>query len=616
MLNRKIKTIINSERSYFIFGLIIVTIYLMPLFFKPLYISLFDVLDSAVPQLKVLAHSGMIFADNNATIPNMMNGLPRAVYGSEFNVMLWLYYFFEPKTAYIINQIIIHYVAYVTAYLLLRRYIITPKKYEDYLILLASSLYFALLPFFSTEGLSIPSLPLATYALLNIRTKHDRWTDWLILILIPFYASFVFVYMFYIILAGIYGIYDIIKNKYINIHFFLALILFGLIFLFVEYRLILITLHPLFVSHRTEFDFFLNSPVMDAYRGAHVFFLNGHHQHLIDLQFKYILPTILMGMILSLSQKKFNKNESMVIWVLIILSYAVNFWSFALTQLYSMPILIIYALSIYLLTKYTRLMPILFLIQIALAGFLFVVTCKCFHFLEFYIPILKELNVSRMAFVQPLIWIILLSIAMKIYENRLKYTRYFIILFMIAQVIMSFNTKEFFNHKMTGYATFSNYYAPHLFKILKTYIKPKNAHVANFGIAPQIALYNGLYTIDGYCTNYPLSYKHKFRKVIKNYLLKNKSTFDVWGSKLYIMQIRGTPDVYSIARGSVFQKILFDTKALCALHTDYIISAYDINISKRKDIQLKKKLMGGRNTWDLYLYKLICSQHKNIKNTQ
>jgi len=597
------KNLFNNDTFMFFLGLLVVMVYLLPLFRSPLYISIFDNLDSTIPLLKILAHSGKIFASNNDIIPNMMNGLPRSTYGSEYSVMLWLYYFFEPKTAYIINQVFIHIVAYISIYTLLKKYIT-----KNNIILLSASLYFALLPFFSPEGLSIPLLPLVTYSLLNIKNNQDKLWDWIILVAIPFYTNFIFIYIFYILLAGIYGILESIRNKHLLYRYFIALFIMGTIYIFVEYRLVLSTILHQFISHRSEFNLYFSSTIIDAYRGAHVFFLNGHHQHLIDLQFAYVLPTILIGILLSLSRKKFSKTESMIIWVLIILSFTTNVWATLLTQLYSLPILSIVVLLIYLFTKYTKVIPLLFLLQIILSLILFISSSKNMHFLIDFIPLLKTLNISRIAFIQPLLWSILLAMTLKIYSDRLHYFLPFILLFIILQIQLSFKTKEYFNISKKGYATFSSYYAPTLFKEIKKKFKIDQNKVIHFGLQPAVSLYNGIYTVDGYITNYPLSYKNKFKKVIEKYLRQkdNRIAFEKWGSKLYLMQVRGTPDIYKALKGTTIQTTLFDTKALCNLKTEYIISSYEINTTKRSDLKLKGIFKDNTSLWDIYLYRILC----------
>jgi hypothetical protein len=605
---------IDKKHYTFYFGLFIVLLYLLPLFLEPLYISIFDILDSTIPNLKILAHSGKIFADNNEIIPNMMNGLPRSTYGSEYNIMLWLYYFFDAKTAYIINQILIHLTAYFSMYIFLDKYIVKNTKNKN-LIILTGSLYFALLPIFSSEGLTIPLLPLVTYSLLNIKNKKDKFFDWLILILTPLYASFIFLYIFYIILAGIYLLWDTFKQKNFNSRFFLAIFILGLVFLIQEYRLIIsMFIDHGFTSHRIEFDKFFTYDFLTSFRTGHVFFLNGHHQHLIDLQMPYLIPVVIIAIFLSLKKTAFNKNESMIIWLLIIVGYAIDIWSETLSQLYSMPLLTICTLLIYLFTKENKSFILLFILQILFALFTMFSICECGKNLITYIPLLKEFNISRLAFLQPFIWAILLTISFQIITKKLKYTTWFIMLFITIQSLHEFSTKEFLNHKQQTFETFNNYYIPNTFQKIKSEFKNiNNIRFVNFGLEPAISLYNGLYIVDGYTTNYPLSYKKKFRNVIKEFLkdTPKDNNYDNWGSKVYLMGIPSMKDFYQ--KGITVHKLFFSINELCKLNTDYIISSHQIDTKKYQKLILKNKYENNENDkWDIYLYEIRCNNENNI----
>ncbi|MFX0107767.1 MAG: DUF6044 family protein, partial [Candidatus Hodarchaeota archaeon] len=66
---------------------------------QAVYVGVHDNFDSSMVWFKVLADSGMLFSDSLEPIPQIMDGLPRLSFGSEFYVLVWLFYFFEPFTA-------------------------------------------------------------------------------------------------------------------------------------------------------------------------------------------------------------------------------------------------------------------------------------------------------------------------------------------------------------------------------------------------------------------------------------------------------------------------------------------------------------------------------------
>ncbi|WP_292661661.1 DUF6044 family protein, partial [Nitratifractor sp.] len=197
------KFLVNDKLWAFL-SFILLGWYLSPLFMHTFYVPIFDNLDSNVVWYKILAHSGKIFAPNNSMIPNMMHGLPRFTYGGELNLVLWLYHFFSPKTAYIINEFLIHIIAFFSMYLFLKKYIVPPSEIYGNVPVFVGSLYFALLPYWSGAGAGIALLPLVTYALLNIKNNSSGIWEWILLVFLPLYSSLVIIYFFYIVMAGLY----------------------------------------------------------------------------------------------------------------------------------------------------------------------------------------------------------------------------------------------------------------------------------------------------------------------------------------------------------------------------------------------------------------------------
>lgn len=92
---------------------------------------------------------------------------------------------------------------------------------------------------------------------------------------------------------------------------------------------------------------------------------------------------------------------------------------------------------------------------------------------------------------------------------------------------------------VTGYISWKSYFSEELMQELdETIGRDKTTYrVAHLGISPAPALLHGFYTADGYSNNYPLEYKHKFRKVIEKELEKTDEAavyFDTWGNRCYL----------------------------------------------------------------------------------
>lgn len=112
-------------------------------------------------------------------------------------------------------------------------------------------------------------------------------------------------------------------------------------------------------------------------------------------------------------------------------------------------------------------------------------------------------------------------------------------------------------------STFNEYYRTKWFDEHKKTIG--NSAVMSVGLDPMISLANGLTTIDGYFSLYPLSYKKEFRQIIDSSLPAARSDyFDKWGSRIYAFHV--TPE----------------TIDFCAAHrlgARFIISTKPIKIS-------------------------------------
>lgn len=602
-----------APRLWLLVAIASLLLYLSPLL-GTFYVPTFDNLDSIVPWYKMLADNGMIFADLNATVPQMMNGLPRSSFPGDFNVILWLYYFFAPKTAFIINEVAIHIIAFISMYVFLHRYIVPSCNAYSRVLNIFGALYFSLIPYWSGAGASVALLPLVTYSLLNIKFRQSQWFDWILLLVLPLYTHFVFLYMFYIFMAGIYLVWDAVWNRSINIMLLLALTLMGSAFLASDYRLVAaMFVDNQFVSHRTEFDIFFKSDFLEAYEKARVFFLVGHISHDSGLQNYYIVPMAVIGMLLSFIPRRFNVKESMMIWVLIVLSFVPGVWQEFLTHKLSFPAIFLVALLGIILQQKHRMLLLLILLQMFLACTAALDQYKGMAFFEDYFPILRELNVTRIAFVSPFVWGLLFVLSMKIIVRKLHFSIIFLAAIMGLQIATSFEHSFYQWDRQPKMVSFEEYFAPKLFAQLKKAIPQPldQIRVVSYGVEPAVTLYNGFYTLDGYCVNYPLQYKHEFRKVIADYLSqdsffakKAREVYDDWGGKVYILTTTVTLEYYS--KDIVVQKLVFDSQALCDLGADYMISSMKFQDPKVKDLTFVKSFVGTQNSWDIYLYKFEC----------
>ena len=91
------------------------------------------------------------------------------------------------------------------------------------------------------------------------------------------------------------------------------------------------------------------------------------------------------------------------------------------------------------------------------------------------------------------------------------------------------------NYKVDTGISFDSYYKIEIYDKIKKVVG--DSRVASVGIDPMIAPMNDIKAIDGYHQMFSLSYKNKFRKIIKNELEQNeflRNYYDFWGNRVYM----------------------------------------------------------------------------------
>ncbi len=606
-----------QNKSIWLYGSIVsLILYLSPLLIYGgnLHFLVFDNLDSNVVWFKILAESGKIFASNNTIIPNMMNGLPRSCYGSEFNVILWLYYFFTPIQAYVINELLIHSVAFVSMYLFLDRYLFKEDGKYKHIYINIGALYFAILPFWPSGGLSIPLMPLVTYALLKIEEGQDSWKSWILLILLPLYSSFTIVYFFYFFLAGIYFLRKSIITRAFNRKLFFALLLVVILFLLSDYRLVMqMFFEDHFISNRTEYYSLVNKSFLDAYRSSLLELLDGI-PHAKGVQLILLLPLSLFILFLSFIKKQLSIKESLIFISLFILSYYMGVWDNILRQIYTLPLILIITIVL-LLKKSTLPLAELLLWQVFIAfwfGFSFY---EGWDMIFQFFPALEMFNFSRFVFISEILWALIVTIAIKEITNKIQFSGFLILLFISIQFSISTNASFFTRNQNLYQLPFHQYYAQEQFKEIEQYIdQPKSSYtVVSLGIDPAVSQFNGFYTLDGYMVNYPLSYKHEFRKIITEYIDNNntfyKNLYDGWGSKLYLFDNDVQYAYYNefIIRGThnkSYNNLDLDVSQIAKMGGNYILSAQKIKDPHNHQLTFLKTFTNTDTLWSISLYKV------------
>jgi len=559
---------IAQSHIYLICASAIVIAYLAPLFVlwdnAPTLVH--DNLDSNVVMFKILADSGQLFGSMNDTIPQIMNGIPRNVLGSEFNAIQWLYLLFDPYMAYVLNLTVMHITAFIGMYLLLKKYFLDNK--EDKIILVGVALSFALLPFWPSGGLSVSGMPLLLYAFLNIRSKMWSIIDWTIIALFPLYSSFALAGFFIIVALGIFWFFEFIRSRKPNYPFFAAIILIVVIYCLVEYRLIYNMFFDTgYLSHRIEFRAIDNLNLFGALKRSIGIFIFGQY-HAASLQ-QYFIAVSVATAFLILIIKRVRYNSFLIfLGIVAIIALFYGLWQWE---------------------------------EIVLIRSHFVIG--------------RTFQLDRFYFLYPLLWYLIFGLALKIIADNLKHGRIMILLLLALQIGLLFSvTDESYQSGGIGIflsdqPSFDEFYSPDLFAEIKNAIGTKNPsdyRVISIGIYPAVSQYNGFYALDSYQGNYPLKYKHEFRRIMAEELEKNdayRSYFDNWGSKCSVLVSELNDNFVNFKySNNTINNLNINSQFLFEMGGRYVISAVHIKNAEANNLKLIGIFENVSSPWKIWLY--------------
>lgn len=552
----------QREKKLIIFALIVLALYVSPLFIlgENAHIRVHDNLDSNLAWYKVLRESGQMFGPINAVIPQVMNGIPRNAYGTEYSGIVWLYALFPTMTAYALSQTITRLAAFLGMYLLLRDHFLEEKQWG--IITIGTSLAFALTPFWPSGMLSTLGMPLALWAFLHIRKGRKSWKDYLVLTLLPFYSSIVLGFFFFLFAMGVLWVVDVIRRKRYNLALLLSLIYMSIVYCFVEYRLVY---SFLFSTEPNSRDEYIHAR-LSLWRVIRLTFKNYilGHTHVMTVHGLIILPILLVGFYL-VWKKGWWRQEKYFVF-LFILNFVLSLW--------------------YAFWFYKGWQPL----------------TEKFHFMNTF-------NFARFHFLRPLVIYMSFALALKIIWQNKKELQSVVYFSLAAQLLILgfFNEEIFYQSK----PSVKEFYAEELFSQIKNHIglPVEEYRVASVGLHPAIAQYNGFYTLDSYNNFYPLSYKYEFRKIIEKELNKNKQIrvyFDEWGGRCYLFTDElGKHYMFKKNTKKKLEHVQFNFEPFKKMGGTHIFSSVPIKNAEKNQLQLEKVFSNKESVWKIYLYKVI-----------
>lgn len=569
----RLRNMLQQEKSYLIVALLIITAWVLPYFILNgnAHMRIHDNLDSNLGWYEVLKNSGNLFAPINTPMEQIMNGnFSRDTYYSEFYAMVFLFQLFPPVIAYGISQAITRFVAFLGMYLLLKKHVFKKQNKDSSnssaiysIIIIGTALTFALTPYWPSGMLSILGMPLALWSFLNIRSGDRNWKNFLVLTVLPFFSTFVIGFFYFLVAIGGLWLYDCCKTKKWNFLFFFSIVYMLGIYLLIDYRLVLSMIAPV-SDELTNRDVFYQSKLnlMETLRLIVKNYVISHNQDRTISQY-IILPLTTFCLIFILGKKQWKEHKLFIgLHILnVLLSTWYAFWFFEGWQ------------------------P-----------------------LKERVGILTSFNFARFHYLRPMILYVLFALSLKMLLDRKGYWKHAVYLLIIAQIMALIPNNEEIKYK--NQPSYSEYFATEQWKEIKEYIgKPMDQYrVVSIGMHPDVAQYNGFYTLDSYSNIYPLSYKNEFRKIIEPELNKNKALkeyYDDWGGRSYIFVAElGKKYQFSKHSDRSIKDLEINTEQLKKMGGEYVLSALPIENAEETHLTFLKSFESKESYWKIYLYEV------------
>ena len=597
----------RKKNCYLAAGLVLSCLFMIPYFLLGggSIVTYHDQLDGEL--FSYLLTAKYLFTDIRV-YPEIMNGLPAAGAVPPAPLFVLLYAAFKPFTAFMISQWIIYLTAFLGMYLLLMR--LTGREFISFSI----AVIFMLMPFYPVYGLCIPGQPLLFFAVLALFDKERRSA---VSSSFPRKAGYYFSAdsIFYYLIIFFYGI----SSSLVLAGFACLLLLGG--------SALIHTITALLLKKRGSLSLWFSLIVLLA---SYISVNSGLIRQVLFPGNTYISHKTEMV----LSPQNFSDyfKEAFTTGI----SYAQSFHLVLF-------ILMLFCLLLFFMNAVVKKeslfsgsdkLPLLKALRVLLFIFL---TCLFYAFYHGHFiteirnisgGILKTFNLDRVCWLLPTAWCILagylLSFIAGLREHKTAARscslclKYGIISATLGiwgiTVLLHSPLRPNLSKLLKGgdyYALdWDRFFAEDIFSQIDSAIgKPKDSyHVISIGIYPAAAAYNGFYCLDGYSNNYPLEYKHTFRRIMEDELEKSdyiRDFFDNWGNRCYITTAEQA-NYYTFEKkwNSVIYDLDLNTDVLKELDCRYVFSAaYLMNAEEKGLTLLREAPFETEGSWyHIYVY--------------
>ncbi|HEX8428850.1 DUF6044 family protein [Hymenobacter sp.] len=535
------------------------------------YITIDDNLEAefAIPYLLVKQKVALDYRPG-VVLPAVMDGLPRNAARSGLSVTVGLFQLLPPWAVYLVQQGLVRLLGLLAMYALLRRFWLGDAQQKA--LAAGVALCWALLPLYTMYGMLVLGQAALLLAFLELRRGPARWWHWLIIGAFPLWSIFAFVGPFVLAALGLFVLYDCWQAGRLKWRLVAGLLLLLGMYLVVEWPLFYsLLIAKQFVPHRLEFDMRLINPMglRAGLRSAGQFFFTGQYH---ASRFLRLAALLAVGAVIGRAPagQRVAQLRRFGAWLLVLAALA--FFSGFYPQLVAV--------------------------------------------VQPWLPAVGAFNFGRFHFLTPLLWFIVLVLALRELPNRwqvgLVSLQLLVGLAMNAEWLN--NLRELAGRPRAYEPNYAAYVSAPLFEQVQqtirqqTGLEPADYRVACLGFPPAVAQLNNFYTLDSYQNNYPLSYKHQFRPLIAGELAKSpmlQTYFDAWGNRCFLFSAELGKDFRVGAfQHRVVQDFTFDPSTFRKLRGRYVLAATQLARPASSGLRPVGVFSRPDAYWRIYLYEV------------
>ncbi|WP_026520082.1 DUF6044 family protein [Butyrivibrio sp. FCS006] len=548
------------------------------------YFQIHDNLDLFMGHYEMLKKAHLWFA-HGVDAP-ILHGVPRDLFGSEFNLYNFFYIILPTYWAYLAGYAAKIAIGMLSFILLAKD--IYKERYENYkplVIVIAAA--FGMIPVFPTYGIAFTSVPFIVLFLrkLYFAQSFKERLPWYVAVffypLISYFSYHGFFILSYMVCAVIILW---IRDRKFPKSTFASIVVLSLGYILLEYRLFGQMLGTDTVTIRTTMDHG-DLSFGQAMATAFSEFVNASF-HSEDSHTYIVLGVVLIAMVLiNIGHVRAGKAKE-------ILTDPIN-----LVMLW-----IIFNVLIFGLYQFAPFR----------------------HLFEMLLPPLTGFEFARTAYFNTFLWYAeLLLVCIRMYDYGKKNLKLLanvivalavVVVMFVPQVYNDFyytcynQAYKVIKHKETSTVNYNEFYSAKLFEKIKDEIDYNGEWSATYGFHPAILNYNGIASVDGYLGMYAQEYKDKWTKVIEPAFEGSPSLasyFVGWGARVNLISA-DDENTYAPLRvmDPVDKRLVADMDELRSLDCKYIFARFEISNAADIGLNLVGSYTDESSPYTIFVYEL------------